>query len=141
MVAFIVLGISADDIFVYYDAWQQSSAFPHIANDELKRVSYTFKRASRAMFVTSSTTAVAFLSNGFARLMPIQAFGFYSAIIVPVNFIMVVTFFPPIVLLHERHIKGKSCCFCCRRKKTLTSTAPVPVPESEKADESPEKLM
>ena len=68
---FIVLGIAADDIFVFCDAWQQSQLIPSIREDEYRRLAYSFKRSFKAISVTSSTTAVAFLANVFSDLKPI----------------------------------------------------------------------
>jgi len=70
-------------------------------------MSYTWKRAFRAMMVTSSTTSAAFLANYFSPIMPIKAFGMYAAIIVPVNYLLVIVYFPPAVIIHERYIKDK----------------------------------
>jgi protein dispatched 1 len=66
LMIFIVLGIAADDIFVFYDAWRQSAEYPLIANDKKRRMAYTFRRATRAMAMTSSTTSAAFLVNVFS---------------------------------------------------------------------------
>jgi len=66
LVLFIVMGISADNIFVFFDAWQQSESKRPLKGDLVKRIAYTFKRSAKAMSVTSSTTAVAFLANGFS---------------------------------------------------------------------------
>lgn len=66
MTLFIVLGVAADDIFVFFDAWKQSATKKPLENDLVKRMSFTFHRASRSMLVTSSTTAMAFLANAFS---------------------------------------------------------------------------
>lgn len=85
-----------------------------------RRMSYTFKRASKAMFVTSSTTCVAFLANYFSPIMPIKAFGIFAAIIIPVNFIMVCWIFPALVIFDEYYLKVR-CCerldVCCPKGK------------------------
>lgn len=93
---FMILGIAADDIFVYCDAWRQSGLIPHIAQDDKRRIAYAFKRSFRAITVTSSTTAVAFLANATSDIRPIRAFGIFAAIIVPVNFIIVILMMPSI---------------------------------------------
>ena len=108
---FIVLGIAADDIFVFIDAWRQSAFIPEFKNNKYMRMSYSWKRAVRAMAVTSSTTSVPFLANGFSPIMPIKAFGIYAAIIIPANYILVVFMFPPAVIWYEDKIEGKF--FCC----------------------------
>jgi len=71
LIIFIVLGIAADDIFVFIDAWRQSACIEVFKGDKKKRMSYAWKRALRAIAVTSSTTAVAFLSNTLSPMMPI----------------------------------------------------------------------
>jgi protein dispatched 1 len=58
-----------------------------IKNDPKKRLAYTFRKASGAMFVTSLTSAGAFASCIGSRILPIKAFGIFSAIIVPMVFI------------------------------------------------------
>lgn len=88
-------------------------------------MAFAFRRGARAMAVTSSTTAVAFMANIFSTIMPIRGFGIYSGIIVPVNFFLVVMILPPAVILYERYIDGcwtRICCkifFCCNRKKNV----------------------
>lgn len=93
---FIVLGIAADDIFVFCDAWRQSGQIKIIADDNARRMSYTFKRSFRAILVTSSTTAIAFMANALSEIRPIRAFGIFAAIIIPVNFFIVIIMMPPI---------------------------------------------
>ena len=107
MVIFIVLGIAADDIFVFIDGWRQSKLIPQFQDDVYRRMAYTFRRAVRAMAVTSSTTSVAFFVNISSALMPVRAFGIFAGVIVLVNYLFVVLFFPPSVILYERHIEGK----------------------------------
>ena len=70
---YIVLGIAADDIFVFIDAWRQSQNVNKdvFQDDKKKRMAYAFRRGVRAMAVTSSTTSVAFLANVFSPLMEI----------------------------------------------------------------------
>jgi len=117
---YIVLGIAADDIFVFVDAWRQSAnVSPEIfQNDKKKRMAYAFRRGVRAMAVTSSTTSVAFFSNIFSPLMEIQAFGIFSGVIIPVNYFLVVMLIPPAVIIYE----ANKCCCCCKREKDLAIT-------------------
>lgn len=72
----------------------------------------TFRRASKAMLATSSTTAAAFLATGLSTIMPISSFGIFAGILIPMNYILVITFFPAILIVQERYFK--KCC--CRRK-------------------------
>jgi predicted RND superfamily exporter protein len=107
MVVFLVLGISADNIFVIWDAWQQSDTYPEFSGNQKKRMAYTFRRASKAIMATSSTTAFAFLSNGFSSLMPVSAFGYFAFVIVPVNYVLIVFYFPAFLIVYENIVKEK----------------------------------
>jgi predicted RND superfamily exporter protein len=110
-----VLGIAADDIFVFADAWRQSELSPLLKNSFHRRMAYSFTRASKAMMVTSSTTAVAFMANALSEIIPIKAFGIYAAIIVPVNFILVILMVPPMMIFWERKVRNS--CSCKSKKK------------------------
>lgn len=72
------------------------------------------------MFVTSSTTCVAFLANVFSPIMPIKAFGIYAAIIIPANFLLVCAIFPALIMYDETvvTIKLKQFCSCSKKSKT-----------------------
>lgn len=122
MTIFIVLGIAADDVFVFCDAWRQSNFIKSIRNDEHKRMAYAFYRSFNSILVTSSTTAVAFLANAISDIRPIRAFGIQAAIIVPVNFFILILMMPSIQILHDRWFKDK-CNYtkiCCCRKASMS---------------------
>ena len=59
-------------------------------------MAYAFKRSFKAIAVTSSTTTVAFLANALSDVKPIRAFGIFAAILIPVNFLIVIMIMPAI---------------------------------------------
>ena len=91
-------------------------------DDLERRMAYSFRRAARAMAVTSSTTSVAFMANIASPMLPVRAFGIFAGVIVPVNYLLVVMMFPPATIIYDRYIHGcchNLCClmFCCRKRK------------------------
>ena len=104
---FVVLGIAADDVFVYTDAWKQATVLDELEGDTQKQMAYTWRRASKAIFVTSFTTGVAFMATGFSEIMSISSFGYFAAIIIPVNYLLVITAYPPVLVIQERYLKDK----------------------------------
>lgn len=94
-------------------------------------MAYTIRRSSKAILATSSTTAFAFLSNGFSTLMPVSAFGYFATVIVPVNYVLIVFYFPAFIIMYETRVKSieqstvnclwKSlrCRFCYKSYKKL----------------------
>ena len=122
---FIVLGIGADDVFVFMDSWKHSK---HVTS-LVPRLSRVYSDAASAMFVTSFTTTVAFLSSSLSPLLAVSTFGTFSALLVAVNYFSVVLFLPCVVLIHERYIKtsdSSSTSFPCRtgRSNAVNSCFP-----------------
>ena len=102
MAIFIVLGISADDLFVFFDAWRQSIVLCEPGEDKLdRRMALSLRRAAKAIFVTSLTTATAFVATALSEIVPISAFGYYSAILVVVDYLLTMLLFPPFLLIHN----------------------------------------
>ena len=103
LVIFIVLGISADNVFVFIDAWRQSARVGNnlLRDSKYKRMAYSFRRASRAIAITSSTTAAAFFANFFSPIMPIKSFGIFAGIVVLVNYVLTIMVFPSAVIFSE----------------------------------------
>lgn len=122
MVLFVVLGVSADNIFVIWDAWRQSNLLPDLRGNQKRRMAYTFRRTYKALLATSGTTAFAFLSNGFSSLMPVSAFGLFAFILVPINYILIVFYFPAFLIVYENSVRELEAkifkklvnCFTCK---------------------------
>lgn len=122
LVVFVVLGLAADNIFVVIDTWRQSGTIsPHIFQgqgsqytEEERRLAYTVRRSCRAIAMTASTTAVAFLANAWSPIMPIRSFSLFAGIIVPVNFMLIILAFPPAIIIHDRYLNR---CFNKNRDK------------------------
>ena len=103
---FVVLGIGADDVFVFFDAFKQSAYEPlAVSASTLTRVEYAARRASKAIFVTSLTTAIAFAATAMSKVMPISAFGALSAIMIFALFALNVLFFPPALVMYDRWVE------------------------------------
>lgn len=102
---YLVLGIGADDIFVFMDGWNQSiNQYRNTAD----RLDATFKRAVYAMGATSSTTCVAFMATAVSPIMPIASFGIYAALGVFFNYVLAITLFPCVLMIW--HYKLYGCC-------------------------------
>jgi len=79
------------------------------AGCQKRRMAYAFRRAARAIALTSSTTSAAFMANIFSPLMPIVQFGVYAGIIIVVNYILIVMLFPSATIIYERYFKTIKC--------------------------------
>jgi predicted RND superfamily exporter protein len=81
LVIFLVLGVGADDVFVFVDKWK-------LTNEKLPldmRLHETIDHALQAVFNTSFTTIIAFVATAISPIMPIAAFGIFAALAIFVN--------------------------------------------------------
>lgn len=101
LIVYLVLGIGADDIFVFVDA------FLHISGEYDVKPGYAFNRetlhaimrktwlrAAGAIFNTSITTTIAFLSCSVSEVMPMRTCGWYAAICIITVYVLTMTFTP-----------------------------------------------
>lgn len=114
---YIILGIGVDDLFVFCDQWKHHS---HEKRFD-QRLQKTFNVASKAMFTTSCTTFIAFVSNASSAFPAIRTFGLFAAFLVLVNFCAISFFFPAAFGVYFKFIRGKwfdhpSRVFCCNFK-------------------------
>merc|ERR1711959_518848 len=86
MTLFVVLAIGADDIFVLMDAYQQSLYHGPVCKDLKTRMTWVYRRATSAMFVTSFTTMAAFVASATSPLVDVQSFGIFAACTTLVDF-------------------------------------------------------
>ena len=114
---FIILGIGADDLFVFYDAWRLTafSSYPSLAH----RLNDAYSKSCKSMFITSLTTAVAFAASALSPLLATKSFGVFAAILVFYNYFSVIIFFPTVVMVY--HLKFENwkwpCFFICNKTK------------------------
>ena len=144
---FIILGIGADDIFVFYDTWMATALFPYPSLAH--RLSDCYRRAIGAMSVTSFTTMTAFFASGLSPLLAVQSFGIFSGILVAVNFISVVVFLPTVVIMY--HVKFEKfvwpCCRCCPGNASVapylnnTEESDAPLEEPTSKPTQPNKIV
>jgi predicted RND superfamily exporter protein len=67
----VIVGVGADDVFVFHDFWEGSFLIKAIRDDPKQRLTFTLRRASKSMFITSLTSTVAFASCVGSKIMPI----------------------------------------------------------------------
>ncbi|XP_071497668.1 protein dispatched homolog 1-like [Diadema antillarum] len=108
----LLLGIGADDTFVYIDIWR-SLRKRHGKKEELMVVVLheTLRHASVTMFVTSFTTSSALFFSVTSSITTIKCFSVYAGCAVLVNFLFTVTWLPAIVIIEAKYFEK-----CCRRE-------------------------
>ena len=113
-----IIGIGADDAFVFVGIWEEAKEIYKIYNMEdheeylIKWTTHSLRHAVVAMLVTSLTTAAAFLANISSNVTSVKCFGLYAGSSIIITYLLMVTFFPTVVILHEKYF-SKCMHHCC----------------------------
>uniref|UniRef100_A0A8C1KI68 Protein dispatched homolog 1 n=1 Tax=Cyprinus carpio TaxID=7962 RepID=A0A8C1KI68_CYPCA len=118
----ILVGIGADDAFVLCDVWNYTK-FDKPNSELSETVSVTLQHAALSMFVTSFTTSAAFYANYVSNITAIRCFGVYAGTAILVNYILMVTWLPAVVVLHERYLVN---LFTCSRSQHHQTQGTMP---------------
>jgi len=109
---FVILGIGADDVFVFVDAFKQSMVELGPDSSPREQLRYAVSRASQAIFATSLTTAGAFLATATSTIMPIASFGFFATWLILLLFCINAALMPPVLVVWSRNFAHLPCCVC-----------------------------
>ncbi len=105
---FLVMGIGADDLFVFVDAWKQSFTLLPAECPLANRLSWVMRRAGSAMFITTLTTTVSFVANTLSPVTSLKGFGLFTASVVFSDFLLMVLFVPPTMCLYYLHFSPEA---------------------------------
>ena len=118
---FVIAGIGADDCFVMFDKWAQAAARAPPGADALRVADACYWEATWAMFLTSLTTAAAFLSSAVIPIAPIRVFSLFMSAMVAFDYLYDVTVFASCVafqhdLLRREDASGWVVAACDLRR-------------------------
>jgi hypothetical protein len=119
------VGLGADDAFVYSGIWNEAKKIyvmtsVHDFNAYLvKWTTHTIRNATKAMFVTSLTTCAAFYANITSDVTSIKCFGLFGGTAIIVLYLLMVFYFPVVVIFHEKYLGPcfGHCCTDCNTKR------------------------
>lgn len=105
----IMIGVGADDMFIYCKVWSLAKSEKNVGTLE-KIISDALRHASLPMFVTSLTTAAAFYANFITNITALESFAIYAGTTIIVNFVLMITWLPAVFVIYE---KWCSDCLMC----------------------------
>lgn len=123
LAAVIVVGIGADDVFVYVQVWR-CTKLDKDGTTLAKLVTDTLNHAGLSMLVTSLTTAAAFFSTFVCPVTAIRCFSLFAGLTVTVHFLFMLSWLPASVLLAEKYCASSmlamtACRSCSGRSSPL----------------------
>eukprot|EP00020_Sapocribrum_chincoteaguense_P004609 CAMPEP_0170751948 /NCGR_PEP_ID=MMETSP0437-20130122/11717_1 /TAXON_ID=0 /ORGANISM="Sexangularia sp." /LENGTH=1094 /DNA_ID=CAMNT_0011091005 /DNA_START=13 /DNA_END=3297 /DNA_ORIENTATION=+ len=103
---YLLESVGSDDAFLFTDAFKQSALQgPDISQSLRHRIAWAWQRASHAVTITSFTTSAAFLINAVSIVPPVRVFGLFSGVLILINYLMVISWYPAILVVWSRHFE------------------------------------
>ena len=130
-----LVGICADDAFVFNDIWSQAKLV--IPNGSIiDWIEYTLSHAGLSMFVTSFTTSAAFYANVVSDITSIRLFGIFAGTSILIMYSLMITWFPAGVVFIEklrqpRNIVARTVEFRENRAVELETDEANPPPDGD----------
>eukprot|EP00931_Biecheleriopsis_adriatica_P060976 TRINITY_DN3663_c0_g1_i1.p1 TRINITY_DN3663_c0_g1~~TRINITY_DN3663_c0_g1_i1.p1 ORF type:complete len:1261 (-),score=167.05 TRINITY_DN3663_c0_g1_i1:136-3918(-) len=110
---FMMLGIGADNVFVFFDFWEKSATLTSRVDI---RLAWVLEHAVTSCTVTSMTTSVSFFANLTSGLRPLREFGYFLGMSVMCCLALLSLLLPPFFVLMLR--------FRCCLRGTCTRASP-----------------
>lgn len=111
---FLILGFGSDVIFVYKDYWQDSAAY---SSNVEERLEWMYRRAAKASFATTGTTALSFFANLASVIRALRQFGFFMGLCVMIAWLLITTIFAPLCVADELYFKNYNIDRCVKTEK------------------------
>lgn len=99
----VVLGVSADNIFVICETWGQSTQLVRSGRpaSPAERLTWTVRQAGAPLLFANGTTAASLLINCFSSLPAIFQFGLCGGVLLLTNLALGVTYLPALLVLQD----------------------------------------
>jgi hypothetical protein len=114
---FVVFALGADDVFVAVDKWKNTRLeHPNASTEYIAALA--LPDAADAMFLTSSTTAIAFFATAVCPVAPVKMFAIFLGLLITFDYMMcVLLVFPALCIYDNAMQEGRGPCFryvfCC----------------------------
>jgi len=140
---FVSSALGADDLFVTVDKWKNARiAYPSKTTEEIAEVA--FPDAAVAMFLTTSTTGVAFFATCLSPVPPIFTFALFCGLLVVFNYVLTCALIFPSLCLYDKWLLNGEMGFfvaTCRkgvskRMEDENALGDCPVDDSKESPDS-----
>jgi len=120
LIPFILAGIGLDDAFIITGAFSRTDPNMEMVN----RVSETMDQIGISIFLSTTSTFLAFMLGSTTKIPAVRWFCYYAALCVMIDFVFQISFFISFLVYDQRRIDAKRCDILCCLKLTNQEQSP-----------------
>ena len=119
---YVVLGVSADNIFVVHETWRAAKLLRinGVLAPRERRLRWTLAQAAWPLLVADGTTAFSLFINCISPIKAVFQFGLCGGLLILTNFVLVFAYMPALLSLEEAGWFGRTQC-CAVSERTARS--------------------
>lgn len=100
----LILGIGADDTFVFVDLWRAAQIkYGTLPEKRVLVLEDSTRHALKTLFVTSFTTSSALYVTTLSNIIAIKCFAVFAGTVVGANYLYTVTWLPCMMVIHDKY--------------------------------------
>ena len=103
--AYINIINSTAYIMIFMDNWKHTRSYKKKRRNLLKKVKYVFKRSISPATVTTIGSIISHFSLIYSGIVPVSTFGIASGILLIVNYLLLILFFPGMLIIYKKYFK------------------------------------
>jgi hypothetical protein len=119
LINFVTFFLVSCNTFWFFDQWVATARIPIIKDSPKKRLVYTMAKTMKLNSITSVVIGLGYFTPMLSQLEQMKAIGTYTGILVLVNYVMMMIFFPAILMVYEVYIVHSPCSMHNIRKGCL----------------------
>lgn len=113
---YIGLVVSVENMIIFISHWRHSKRDRESKKFLRKRLAFAMEKSFGSITTSTIVTVCAFCSAGISQIVPIASFGYAMAIILTINYFLLLTFYPCVLLFYWKYLRKLFDCIDIVRK-------------------------
>lgn len=116
IVVYVGCIVATENLIIFMGHWRHSKRYRQYRKSMRTRLEYTMKESLGAITSSTIVTVLVFCSAGFSKIVSISSFGYSMGLVTFVNYILLHTFFPSMLIFYWKYLRKPFDCVDCVRR-------------------------
>lgn len=116
IVIYVSCIFATENIIIFMGNWRHSKRYKQYRKSMRTRLEYTVKQSLGTITSSTIVTVLVFCSAGFSKIVSISSFGYSMGLVTFVNYVLLHTFFPSMLIFYWKYLRKLFDCVDCVRR-------------------------